>query len=164
MDADKGIMKAKILFLVGLLSAVAILGGCFAHWEGPSSKVAKQADNFLENERDTFFHRYCYLYGVALNCLNKGDLDACKEDMGKAQAYQKANYVNAKRFISPSSLDHIKLASSQKKMEKLKKELTKRSKKNDAKYMDFMKEGMKSTIDTFTEKEWDKCREVAEVK
>ena len=75
---------------------------------------------------DTFFYRYCYLYGVALDCLNEGttsSLDDCKEELDKAFAYENAKLNSAmqERFIKPSSLDHIKVASGNKKMEKMKK-------------------------------------------
>ena len=96
-----------------------------------------------------------------MDCLNEGttsSLDDCKEELDKAFAYRSANFGNARRFIKPSSFDHIKVASGNKKMEKMKKSKDKKAQ------IEFFKEALNYTIDAFTEKEWDKCREVAEVK
>ena len=144
-------MKTTLLFIFLLLFL-----GCFKHWEAPSSKVAKQADNYLENERDGFFYQYCYLSGDALNCLiDKESLEDCKEPLNKAQSFQKANYENAKRFISPDSVDRIRLRQSSKELKKLMEN------EDTEGYIDFLKEGFQHTIDTFTENEWEKCKEVA---
>lgn len=130
-----------------------MFAGCFQHWEDPSKKLATQADNYLSNDRAQFFYRYCYLYGNALNCLiGKDSLADCKETLDKAKSFQVANYENAKRFISPSSVDHIKLRQAQKKP------------KNETEAINSMKQGFQYTIDTFTDKEWPQCKEVASIK
>ena len=159
VSADKGFMKAKILFLVWLLSALAILGGCFAHWEGPSSKAAEQADNFLENERNEFFMALCFISGNALNCLNEtNSSNKCQKEIADWFGFIMDRAADAKRFIDPSNIDPIAGAKMIKELERVLKS------NNDRRITDFFLKVLRNDIHELTEKEWDKCREVAEVK
>ena len=140
-----GNMKKVIIILAFFVS------GCFQHWQEPSSKLASQADNYLDNERDAFFYGYCFRYGDALNCLIERDsLEDCNEFIQKARNYQKSNTTNSKRFIKPNSAYLKRLRETSQIRPSTEKEA-----------IDLMKQGFKETIDYFSEHEWSQCSEIA---
>ena len=53
-----------------LILSLFFLSGC-EHWLGVSQKAASQADNLIENERNTVLFFLCQGLGRELNCLNK---------------------------------------------------------------------------------------------
>lgn len=135
---------------ITIIISLLFLSGCFGHWKEPSSKLASQANNYLDNERNTFFYRYCYLYGDALVCLTEMDnLTDCEEQIYKANHYRKSNFENAKRFISPDTGDLSKVR------------INSRPPKTEREAIDRLKEGFKYTIETFTEHEFPQCSEIA---
>ena len=134
------------------------LTGCFQHWEQPSSKLASQANNYLDNDKIQFFYGYCYRYGDLYNCLNKyNSLEDCKEELIEARNYQRANYENAKRFISFDSDYFKRLAESNRKFERIRENRDKRG------LIEFIKESAQFTIDNFSDNYWPECREIAQI-
>lgn len=141
---QSGDFMKKIFFIVFFLT------GCFGHWEEPSSKLASQANNYLDNERNTFFYRYCSVSGDALNCLIEwNSLHECQEELSKAGNFQRSNYQNARRFISPDIGDWMRVRQGEKKPTSEREAIEK------------FKEGFQYTIDAFTEHEFPQCSEIA---
>ena len=141
----------KNLFI--LIGICFVFTSCFQHWESPSSKLASQADTYLNNERISFFYGYCYRYGDAYNCLEDRDsLEDCQKLLSEAKAYAYKNRENAKRFISADKeyLSHLRKMSSFKPI-------------SEKEAIGFMKEGFKFTIDYFSDNYWSECREIADI-
>ena len=136
---------------------MALFVGCFEHWREPSGKLANQADNYLSNDRNQFFFTYCVGMGTVLNCFNeKGLHDDCKRMLKNGSNFVTNNREKAKRFVSPETMET--LMSKTIEMEREFKQID-----NDATFLEFLIRNYKFTIEFITEKEWDRCAEVANV-
>lgn len=47
------------------------ISSCSQHWESPSSKLASQADNYLDNDKIDFFSTICEVTSRLIRCNTK---------------------------------------------------------------------------------------------
>ena len=121
--------------------------GCFAHWESPSEKLATQADNYLDNERDLYFYKTCSYIGKYLNCLNNvDDFKECSDIAKEFQKFGTDNIEKRNRFIRVDG--------------EMFKEMTLSGKSKDR--LTSLKNGWETALDQLTE-QWPDCREIAEI-
>ena len=103
----KKFLYSKTLFLSIVFFFLFL--GCSPYWESPSSKLASQADNLIENKRIDFFESACSILNTATQCIEADSQreDLCLRNEDKWAKNASAMDHDLRRFLTPNQYSRL---------------------------------------------------------